>query len=336
MKIKLSFVIILFSFVKFSLFADIIQTKTGSFIEGSFIQESKDFIEFETKGEIIKIKKEDIKTLEIGYFGIPFCYKKKGLFDSEDCSSLLYSVNDKSIIIAKGVGYLHREVIPLSELKYFYSNDLEKNQTLTKVLKENAKLHLKTKGNEFILCKINKISKNKFVLTEIETNTTKELLEGEISALEWKQETRRINYAELPLYATPGVYQVANEKYLKGFSLSILFFGSIAYAVSQQIAISQAIPDQFLIPFNNSLLILDDPKYDQNIQNYTRNRNLGIGAAVIFWGIHFFDLWISEKNFEKESFIVKLSVQSEKSHNVNFFVNDIINVYTNIRFELKF
>lgn len=332
---KLSFLVLL-SILSFSVSADIIQTKTGRFIEGSFIKESREFLEFETKGEVTKIKKEDVKTLEIGYFGIPFCYKKTGLFDSEDCSSLLYSVTEDHIIIAKGVGYLHREKIPLSDLKYFYSNDLEKNKTLTKVIKENSKLHLKTKGNEFILSKINKIVKNKFTLTEVETNKKKELSESEISALEWKQETKTTNYVELPLYATPGVYQVANDRYLKGFSLSILFFGSLAYAASQQIAISQSVPSQFLIPFSNSVLILEDPSYKKTIQTYTQNRNLAIGAAGILWGIHFLDVWISEKNFESKSFIGRFSVQPEFLISSSFFGNNQIGVYSNFSFELKF
>ncbi|MCX7998858.1 MAG: hypothetical protein N3A69_07895 [Leptospiraceae bacterium] len=324
------------SIFSFSVSADIIQTKTGGFIEGSFVKESKEFLEFETKGEVTKIKKEDVKTLEIGYFGIPFCYKKTSLFDSEDCTSLLYSVTDNHIILAKGVGYLHREKIFLSDLKYFYSNDLEKNKTLTKVIKENSKLHLKTKGNEFILSKVNKIIKNKFILTEVESNKTKELIESEISALEWKQETKTTNYAELPLYATPGVYQVANDRYLKGFSLSILFFGSLAYAASQQIVISQSVPSQFILPFNNSVLLFDDPNHKKTIQTYTQNRNLAIGAAGILWGVHFLDVWISERNFESKSFIGWISVRPELFQSSNLFVNDKIGFYANFSLELKF
>ncbi len=330
------FFFIIFYLFYFSLNADIIQTKTGRFIEGNYIQETKEFLEFETKGEIIKIKKDEVKHLEIGYFGIPFCYKKNGLFDSEECDSLLYSVSENSITVAKGVGYLHREKIPLSNLKYFYAHDLEKNKTLSKVFKENAKLHIRTKERNFYLCKINKITKNILVITEIDTNSTKELLESEISSMEWKQESKSMNYAELPLYVTPGVYQIANEKYWKGFSFSILFFGSVAYAVSNQIAISQSQASQFLLPINNSIFIFEDPNHKKIVQDYTQKRNIAIGVAGFFLGLHILDVFLTEKNFESKSFIGGFHIQLENPKNPFISSYNLENFFYGFYLQYKF
>jgi hypothetical protein len=323
-------VILLLFFLFHSLQADIIELKNGRFIEGNFLKDSKKEIEFESNGIIKKIDKEDIKKLYIGYLGIPFCYKKKGFFETKDCSGLLFSLDEKQIIVAKGVGYVNREKISLQELKYLKVENLEQTKVLSKVLKPNIEIYIKDKTQKWDYLKIHEFKKGNFLVTDLTTQEKKQINELEIHEIEWKQKKDPFQWSDIAFYGMPGIYQFSNESYIKGFLLANVFLGLGIYAGVQQNRLNQTQPESFLIIWNGLPLTIPSPNSNAEIQSIQNSRNTALAGmgGVLF--IHLLDVYWTEKTTENQIGF-HLYGKQEK----NFLLNQL---ETQVRFslELKF
>jgi small nuclear ribonucleoprotein (snRNP)-like protein len=298
--------------------------KNDSVQIGRFVSEEGQSILFQVFNETKKIAKKDIKKLEIGYSGIPSCYKRKKNW-SETCGQILHSFDKNKIILGKGDGLLDKEEIELKELSMIRMKKNKKEDKFLYILKSGIKVELKV-NKEIIKGEIRSIDSNHLVILDDKSNNRK-FTELEVDEIFWEN-TSTGSYNFLT-YIIPGVMQYRNGKKLKGSLMGFFFFGLIAGAASEYSAAGKALNDDidYLI-INNNVYIGSNLNPNPAFEGHIRNMNYAIGGAVLLYLFH---------SYEVYSFITSKGVKT--SLNVKPFIpygQDVNNQNLHSTIEFRF
>ncbi len=267
--------------------ADLLELKTGESLEGTFIEDSGKFIEFEENGTLKKIPKNKVKNLELGYRGTSFCYK---MLDSEEiCNAKLTSVDDKKIIVSKGKGGVIKEEIPLKKLEYFKTFNVRKEDRISSIVKPKSKLQIKSKKGEWK----GSVSNSDFQSGELNLETDKEgviLNDSEIEEIFWKREEPSRIWKEFPQIALPGIYQWPRSRLIGGSMLLFLVgFGAMIpmeFHKAQQ-ALNQ---DQTILVANNRVFIVSGLGKNEKFEQHKRNMDIAMAGIGFIVSYHIYDV----------------------------------------------
>lgn len=289
-------VLVLYAFS--SIYADLLELKTGESLEGFFVRDSDKFIEFEENGIIKKIPKNKVKNLEFGYKGASFCYKLIG--SEEICDAKLSSVDDKKIVISKGKGGIIKEEIPLKQLEYFKSTTIKKGDRISGIVKPKSKLQIKSKKGEWK----GAVSNSDLQNGNLNLETDKEnitLNESEIEEIFWKREEPSRFWQEFPEILLPGIYQWPRSKLIGGSMIFLLAgFGAMIPAEfnKAQAALNE---NQTILITNNRIYILSGLGTNEKFEKHKRNMDMAIAGVGLVISYHIYDVVRTYKNSTQDS-----------------------------------
>lgn len=280
-----------------SIYADLLELKSGEIIEGTFIGDSGKFIEFEEKGTIKKIPKTKIQNLEFGYKGTSFCYK---LIDSqENCDAKLTSVDDKKIVISRGKGGVIKEEIPLKKLEYFKTLPIQKGDRISNIVKPKSKLRIKSKKGEWK----GSVSNSDFQNGNLNLETEKEgitINDSEIEEIFWKREEPSRFWKEFPQIVLPGIYQWPRSR-LVGGSMLLLLAGFGAMIPTEfnkaQAALNE---DQTILIANNRVFVVSGLGTNSKFEQHKRNMNIAMAGVGLVITYHIYDVIKTHKEKTEE------------------------------------
>jgi hypothetical protein len=286
--------------------ADLLELKSGEFLEGQFIGEKGNFIEYEVKGSTKRIPKTNVKKLEIGYNGTSFCYKR--LNEVEDCNAILVHLDDKKMVIGKGKGSTIKEEILLTDLDYLHSENIRKKDRIAGVIKPKAKLRINSSQTELKGFITGNDPVKGTVQFELDgKGEVIELSESEITELHWKADLP-FDWKFIPRIAIPGVYQWPHNKW-KSSGMILLFLAlGAAIPVEHGNAQKALEKDQEVLLFNNTIYFLNGIGNNSAFENHKRNRNIAIGGLGGLMLYHWVDVYITEKNSKGNATTIQLQM----------------------------
>ncbi len=314
------------------LYPDLLELKTGEILEGTFLSEKEKTIQFQVfGGKIQEIPKKNIKGLELGYVGTPLCYKKAN--EIENCEAILFSLDDKKIVLGKGKGFTIKEEISLKDLEYFYSENLSSQNKSIQSIKPKAEIELVSSKGEW-RGRVKQYDPTKGSISlEVEGQAeVLELQEQDVIRFRW-QPKKPFDWKKLPPMAIPGIYQFSYNKW-KGGSMSVFFLlFAVMIPVEYQNAQTALNNDQTILYFNNNIYIVSGFGSNPAFETHKRNMNLAIFGLSALMTYHIVDVYLTEKNLQKNP--TKLQLQIQPNH---FFALDgqISNFQKEINISLKF
>jgi hypothetical protein len=322
----------LFLFFSFSeLYSDLLTLKSGEVLEGTFVSEKEKTIQFEVSGKVQEVFKKNIKSLELGYVGTPFCYKKVN--EVENCQTILFSVDDKKIVLAKGKGFTEKEEISLQDLEYFYSENLSKKDKITNQIKPKAEIEvLSSKGEWRGRVKKYDLTKGTISLEVEGQAEVLELQEDELIRFRWRPK-KPFDWKKLPPMAIPGVYQFSYNKW-KGATMSVfcLLF-AVMIPIEYQNAQTALNNDQTILYFNNNVYIVSGFGSNPAFETHKRNMNLAIFGLSALMTYHVVDVYLTEKNLQGPQTKFQLQIQPHEFFALN---TNLHNFQKEMNISLKF
>ncbi|HMU84232.1 MAG: hypothetical protein K1X70_01910 [Leptospirales bacterium] len=106
-----------------ALHADTVLLVDGRLLEGKYLGDRGDFIEWEQAGQIVKLESTNVVRIELAYPGVPVCFRRKGAKERV-CQGKLYLLYGSSVEIIGGPGDTKKETVKISDL-----SDLEFQRT---------------------------------------------------------------------------------------------------------------------------------------------------------------------------------------------------------------
>lgn len=263
-----------------TLWADLLRLKDGTVLEGKFISNTGDVTVFLTKDGEKRIPSDTIEQVEVGYSGLPLCYKTKG--DSKKCGAVLHKLGPKKAVIATGDGNTERKEIPADDI-IFLEFDKQSNEKAVAVLQEGANVKLKT-GDQTVEGKVKKKADGSVEL-KTRDGTSRKLAEADITggvvtsspfiAGTW-------NYLAL----IPGFPQLQREQNLKGYGImgTMGMFGAIGLVeyLQAEAVDAQAESDIGFKFFGDTTLV-------KKFEGHQQNQMIMGGLAAILYAYHFYD-----------------------------------------------
>ncbi len=315
------------------IFADTIKLKSGETLNGKFISENQDKIVFDTFKEKLTIDKKNIQSVELGYSGIPVCYKLS-YNPVETCNDLLYSFTQDEIAFVVDSGsnikkYKHIEVNFIKLTQQNAGSDI-----LAKI-PGGIKIKITNTSDEEIEGKIESVNPNQIeIIKKSGENVT--LTAGDIQILYWESEGLMVKTKNVVKYTIPGFVQF---DYNKPKSISLigltLFFGAAAYM--EYNAAQKALNNNTNIIPVGDYFIVGNNFLPSNNYIYHKNRmNMAIGGLVAVGLFHFYDVFFNAE--EADSISIDLKQYDFKRSPIFFQHNSYnYNIYKDSKeFEVKY
>ena len=121
--------------------ADLLRLKSGEELEGFYIREVDGVVEFKlADGTDREIPADEVANLEMGYTGVPLCYRTKEKPDEEVCNVLLHKIEGNQMVIADQRGYLSLRKIPLHTVRTAELNRVGEFQKIAPLLQKDLKI----------------------------------------------------------------------------------------------------------------------------------------------------------------------------------------------------
>ncbi len=210
----------LLAFFPTTLRADFIYLKNGTVIEGYFLSQEGDEMIFKDMDEReVRIPERQIRRLEVGYSGIPVCYRERGE-STDDCDILLHSVNSQYAVFVPSsrAGSLKPRRVRMEDVEHIEVKKRSRRERIIPILSEGIWVELRL-DDGVIRGEVREIMGSS-ILVDPGDGTSQKVYENQMKEVQlfipyvppvW----RRFDYWKL----VPGVYQYRQGRYLMGSSI---------------------------------------------------------------------------------------------------------------------
>lgn len=288
---KVFLLILTFFSVFLRLEADMLTLKSGEVYVGRYVSDENDAIQFEIENNEVKsFPKTIIKKFELGYSGMPVCFKRADKW-AEECDRILHQIDDKRAILGTGKGLLKKEEIQLSNLKYIKVVRTNPKEKLITVLRPGSEIEIEVNGKQQRV-KIKKVKPDSLEV-ENESGKTEQIADSKINGYTWKPADERVVVQRTPFYKylVPGWIEYEHKKW-KGILVFTLFVGfAAAIPVEYNAAAEAANNNVTYIPVNGNLFIIRNlfPSAEYNAD--IRNMNYAIGGLAMVLSYHSYEVY---------------------------------------------
>lgn len=269
------------------LYADTIKLKNGKTLNGKFISENQEEVTFDTFEEKIKIDKTTIQSIELGYSGIPVCYKLS-YKPVENCDDQLYSFTKDEIIFIVDNGADIKKYKPIGVSLIKLSRSGAGSEILTR-LPNGIKIRIVKTSKEEVEGKIRSISPNQVQLSKKNGESAKVSV-GEIQTVYWESGGVLTKTADVLKYTIPGFVQF---KYNKPKSLSLMglwLLFAIAIPIEYNAAQKALDNNVNIIPVGDYFMVVNNALPSNNFQFHRNRMNIAIAGLSVVTAYHFYDV----------------------------------------------
>ena len=295
--------IFLLGLVPAVLSADMIHLKNGTTVEGYFLNMEGSSMVFRTFNGEIRVSKDEILKVEMGYSGIPMCYGEDGA--EPICGGLLHAVFSDHFVFVASRGSVDRQTLDSGQVDYITFRKESPEQKIIPILNPDTGLEVREQGKLGFLGRVVEIEGDRLRLVDDDTGREvlfreKDLREGTIRFLPPIRPTRsdQISRGFSFLQLVPGVYQWERGEYWKTglYAGGFLVLGA-AFAAEYQAASKQ---DEMAMQ-DPAFLLYDNPGYRQSFRTHQQNQAIAGALVGLLYTVHLADAGFFSVLLEDES-----------------------------------
>ncbi len=273
--------------------ADLIHLRNGKVIEGIFDSQKGNILVFNTYDGKKEIPANLISKMELGYTGVPACYKLHEDFFLS-CDALLHMADTKEALIVPHRGSMVRKKIPWEKIKFLEFQKEKQDQRVISLLSRGLKLSVTLdKGQKFegtiVAVRASYLSLKQSD-GKIKKLSEKELKRGVISPITKEKGEQKVPHQFRVIKIFPGFLQIKDGRWITGFSILGMILGASAYGYSEYQQANnvsrRASSDPLYIPG------LTDGKYIAEFNRHQNAQRVAAAVGGVAYLYHLYDIRI--------------------------------------------
>ncbi|WCL47996.1 hypothetical protein [Leptospira sp. GIMC2001] len=271
-----------------NIWSDVILLKNGKTIEGKYIESDDNWLVIDNFEKLIRIQSNQVQSMDVGFSGIPICYKLKNNSD-KNCNGILHFLSRNKMVIAQGSGYMEALEIPISEIDNFQIQINKKNDQLSRYIRSGIILRISLTNKDIIIGKYLKTT-DRILQFQVE-NETKKIPENQIQLVEYESDFHIDENMQYVKYLLPGYSQWQRQSKAKGallMGMSTISLLGIGYEYNQAMQSSKR--EITYIPVNNQLVGTNSLSNNSKFDGHIRNMNILSGVLLICYIYNTYDI----------------------------------------------
>jgi hypothetical protein len=297
---QLSISFLILCFYSRTIWSDIVLLKSGKTIEGKFIETNSNYTIIDNFDRKIKISNIEIDSIEVGYSGIPVCYKIKD--EAENCKSKLHLLSQSKVVLVSGKGFLDAKVYNSNDLLSIKGSINSKEDSLTKYIRIGIGLEIVDSNSKSFKGKLISISDDGVLTLESPSDKVYNIPSKSIKTFSYYSPSWfKLSKIHPLVQIVPGLPQINKGEFWKGSALmgfgAVTFFGA---AFEYNNARNAAKPEVSYLPLGTQLVATSAFSNNKSFEMHKQNFQILTAGFILIYAYHFYDIY-SDQNISENS-----------------------------------